>query len=77
MLRSLGPFTGELRVAMFPIYSNMPANGALTVFACVVGFGLFGWVGAVVGVLAVFAFFLWLEFLRARREDEAKERKID
>ncbi|GAB2178337.1 hypothetical protein [Dongia sp. agr-C8] len=62
---------------MFPIFSNMPANGALTVFACAVGFGLFGWVGAIAGVLSVFAFFLWLESRRARREDESKERMID
>ncbi len=62
---------------MFPIFSNMPANGAVTVFACVLGFGLFGWVGAIVGVLSVFAFFLWLEFRRARREVESKKRMID
>ena len=54
---------------MFPIYSNMPANGFCTVLAGVLGFGLFGWLGAIIGTLSVLGFFVWIEFRRARRNE--------
>ncbi len=54
---------------MFPIYPNMPAIGALVVLTCIVGFGLFGGIGAVVGTLAVTAFFVGREVHRARRHE--------
>lgn len=63
---------------MFPIYSNMPAIGLCAFLACALGFGLFGWLGAVIGVLSVLAFFVWIEFRRACKvEREKRQLHID
>jgi hypothetical protein len=63
---------------MFPIYSNMPAIGMVTVLACALGYWLFGWLGAAVSVMSVLGFFIWIEFRRARqRERESFQAHVD
>jgi hypothetical protein len=57
---------------MFPIYSNMPRIGLCAFLACALGFGLFGWLGAASGVLSVLAFFVWMDFRRARKLEREK-----
>jgi hypothetical protein len=63
---------------VFPIYSNMPAIGMCTVLACVLGYGLFGGLGAAVGVLSVLVFFIGIEIRRARqRERDGFQAHVD
>ncbi len=63
---------------MFPTYDNMPTIGFWAVLASVVGFGWVQWPGALVGFLLVLAFFILLEFRRARqREREIFQAHVD